>query len=159
MDWRQLRTLDLDYGCPEFLFAAITGHVPRLKSLKFGFWSASAGRRSWRCGDVSVVARFLASIEALEELVVRNYGQEDMDGLLRGTDAITKHCRALRKLSVSFVEYLARGWTVEDVRNVVAGCPGLRDVDIQVVMEESDDRGFSSADWVCLPLCLVGYLC
>jgi hypothetical protein len=162
MDWRQLRTLDLSHGCPEFLLAAITGHVPGLTSLRFGFWARWSGRRSWRCGDVSVVARFLESVEALEELVCRNYGQEEMDALVRGTDAITAYCRALRKLSVSFeygsFEYRARGWTAEDIRSVVAGCPGLRDVDVQVVMEESDDRGFSSQDWVCLPLLCIDYL-
>lgn len=150
MDCSQLGNLDLDHGCPEYLFAAITGLVPQLKSLKFGFWPNYSGSRSWQRHDLTVVARFFASIEALEELVLRNFNQDEVDSLLRGTDWITRHCQKLKKLHVSFCEYRAKGWTFADVCKVVAGCPDLRDIEMKIVMETTHDLGFVVRIWVCL---------
>jgi hypothetical protein len=150
MDWSQLRNLDLDHGCPEYLFAAITGLVPQLKSLKFGFWPNYSGGRSWQCHDLTVVARFFASIAALEEIFLQNYNQDELDNLLRGTDSIIRHWRALKKLHVSFCEYRAKGLTSADVCNVIADCPDLRDIDIKIAMERDHDLGYNAKIWVCL---------
>ncbi|KAH7392279.1 hypothetical protein DE146DRAFT_662136 [Phaeosphaeria sp. MPI-PUGE-AT-0046c] len=147
MDWSQLRNLDLDHGCPEYFFAAITGRIPQLKSLKFGFWPTYSGSRSWQCHDLTVVARLFASIDALEDLVLQNFDQAEFDSVIRGTDSIIRHWRALKKLHVSFCEYHAKGLTSADVRNVVAGCPDLRDVDLKIAMERDQDVTQNAKIW------------
>lgn len=38
MDWSKLRKLDVDKGAPRYLFEALMGEVPQLKSLTFGAW-------------------------------------------------------------------------------------------------------------------------
>jgi hypothetical protein len=38
MDWSCLRTLDIGHATPQYFIRAITGRVPQLKSLHFGFW-------------------------------------------------------------------------------------------------------------------------
>jgi hypothetical protein len=151
MDWSQLRNLDLDYDCPEYLFAAITGLVPQLKSLKFGFWPNYSGSRSWQCHDLTVVARLFGSIDALEELALQNSYQVEFDSLVRGADSIIRHWRALKKLHVSFCKYRTKGLTSADVCNVAADCLRLRDVDIKIKMERDHDFGYNAKNWVYLP--------
>jgi hypothetical protein len=92
-----------------------------------------------------------ASIDALEELALRNFNQDELDILLRGTDSIARHWRALKTLHVSFCEYRAKGLTSADVCNVVADCPDLRDVDIKIAMERDHDIGYNAKIWVRLP--------
>jgi hypothetical protein len=41
MNWSYLITLDFGDGCPITLLAALTGLVPQLKVLNFGFWSGT----------------------------------------------------------------------------------------------------------------------
>jgi hypothetical protein len=149
MDFSHLRVLDLDHGCPEFFFARLTNHVPNLKALKFGFWPVHSGSRSWRCLDVSVMARFSASITALEELTSQNYYKDQFDSLIHGDDddgGIMRYWKSLKKLHVSFSHYAAKGWDARDVRGIVERCTELRDVAVEIKMEQAENR--SGKCWV-----------
>lgn len=71
MDWSYLRRLDLAHGAPRHLLAALTGNVPRLKALAMGlFHQEDYAHITWACPDLTVVQRFLAEIDGLEEIMI-----------------------------------------------------------------------------------------
>jgi hypothetical protein len=145
MDWTRLRILDLSHGCPEYLLAALTGHLPDLKSLTFGFWPRHSGSRSWRCEDLSIVTCFFARIDALQELVLRNYDQEELDNLMHdGEENVTMYWTALKKLHVSFSNPRAKGWGEADISRIAVKCSNIRNLHLKIRMAQTgNDRGWS----------------
>lgn len=148
MDWGQLSILDLDHGCPQYLLSALTGHVRQHKSLTFGFWPIHSGSRSWRCEDLSVVTRFFASITVLQDLVLRNYDQEELNDLMHdGEENVTMYWTALKKLHVSFSNPRANGWGEANISGIAVKCPDIRNLHLKIRMAKTrNDHGFSS--WV-----------
>lgn len=141
MDWRHLRHLDLAYGCPQHLLSAITGHVPRLKTLVFGFpYIYPDQALTWYCTDPGIVRRFFDSIEGLEEITATNSEAQPFDDL---KDAILeRHGRTLKKLHISFSASGVQGWDSTDVRKLVEYCPGLEDLALKIASVQDPTDGY-----------------
>jgi hypothetical protein len=140
MDWSKLRRLDLGDGSPAHLFSALTGKVPQLKALHFGFWpdsSEGAGGPGRQWSDFSAVERFLGAIDGLEEVVLNKYWHD----FSRFHDSLLmKHGRTMRKLHILAWNKPTRinderGWNRDDTRVLVERCPSLQDLAISVAME------------------------
>jgi hypothetical protein len=140
MDWSNLKKLDLGHSSPQYLLPALTGRIPQLQTLRFGFWDNHEGPgASWASpSDLSIVTRFFCSITALRSLT-----------LFSGTDAemsqirphILRNCgTSLKKLHVTLLD--RRGWTApafEDLRKYV---PRLTELEVPVEMhQERKARG------------------
>lgn len=71
MDWSKLTKLDVDQGAPRYLFEALVGRVPQLKSLTLGVWKDYGHRLpNWEFHDMPTMSNLLASITALEEMKI-----------------------------------------------------------------------------------------
>lgn len=144
MDWSRLRRLDLGRGSPGGLFAALTGKVPNLKTLIFGFFPP--GYYSWACPDVEVFKNFSNSIDGLEEIVATNTSANPFDAV---RDAlISKHGHSLKTLRISYCYNEAIGWGDVDVKRLAQICPGVQDLALKIAYHH---RGWQSTEWVsCL---------
>lgn len=151
MDWSKLRRLDLDRGAPGHLFYALTGRVPQLQALHFGFWSYSNPGPMWDCRDLYIIKQFLESIDGLEEIVVTNWNDTEFMQIRHGM--LKKHGKTLRMLRTSYCAAEAQGWDLTDIQTLTERCPGLQDLSIKVLIER--DRGtqyYSRTLWVGYPL-------
>ncbi|KAF4627581.1 hypothetical protein G7Y89_g10575 [Cudoniella acicularis] len=70
MNWSHLGTLNLGARCPENFLAALTGHVPNLKCLRFLLSEGKDPEK--QCSNMSVVRKFLYAIDGLEGLYIQN---------------------------------------------------------------------------------------
>jgi hypothetical protein len=84
MDWSRVRKLDFGGDRPDEFFAAFTGILPYLKSLRFGV----------RDGSMDAVIRFMESVTAFESLDIAEAGGQ-IDTLW---PAINKHKETLKVL-------------------------------------------------------------
>jgi hypothetical protein len=102
MDWSKLRKLDLGEGAPRYLFESLTGVVPQLKSLTFGIYPIlDPEARTWECYDTSIIARFLESISALEELVLDVFHDNHFEATF--PVAIQKLGHSLKRLHAKYL--------------------------------------------------------
>ena len=146
MDWSHLRRLDLGHGSPQYLFTALTGRVPQLKALIFGFWPSSPSNSIWKCPDVEVLLRFLGSIDGLEEAAVKNYHAHEFDRIR--DPFLNKHGRTLRKLHTSYSAADARGLSWPDVQKLVQQCPDLHDLALKIAMTIDAAADYRNTVWV-----------
>jgi hypothetical protein len=107
MDWGHLHTLDLGYGTPTALLEALTGRIAQLKTFNFGFWSETYFPKPlWNCSkDISVLERFLNSIDGLRDVKMHSMDDEHMQQV-RPT-LLTKHGRSLRSLEAEYGKIVA----------------------------------------------------
>lgn len=68
MSWSQLYTLDFGDGSPTHLMSAMTGRVPQLKELTFGFCFGPEAAPIWRCDVLTIVENFILAIDALQSV-------------------------------------------------------------------------------------------
>lgn len=134
MNWSHLLTLDFGHGCPVHLLEALTGLVPQLKVLNFGFWcSTGAASDLWNlCEDPRVIERFLESIDALENVKLNC---ED-DAIVRKLyPALLKnHGKSLRQLEVKFRALVA--WDAETFSDLAYRCRVLRSLRVPMKLQE-----------------------
>jgi hypothetical protein len=146
MNWSYLRRLVLRYGAPKHLFSALTGKVPNLKALHFGFWPNATPDRTWECLDVSIVGRFLDSIDGLEELHVKSMYMTEFQEIQE--EVFKKHGKSLKSLHVRFTGAMAKGWVVEDVRSLTEHCLELQFLSLKIAMEMDPEGPYGSTIWV-----------
>lgn len=143
MDWGSLRKLDLDKGCPRHLLAAITGMVPQLKSLAFGFYS-NHDVSTWECPDLDMLRRFLVSIQELEDVRIRAW--DDTKYAQIRPLLFEKHGKTLKHLSVEYGE--RDGWAGEDISVLYKHAPHLQSLNTAVHMRQELVSG-SGSTLVC----------
>lgn len=137
MDWTKLHRLDLDHGSPNHLFAALTGRVPQLKVLVFGFWPSGF---SWGYPNAGIFKEFSDSIDGLEEIVATNSDANPFDEV---KDAlISKHGHSLKILRINYGA-TAQGWVDADVEGLARMGPGIRDLALKIATVNDH-----SANWV-----------
>jgi len=102
MNWSCLTNLDLGNRCPENFLIALCGFVPNLKYLRFALWEGKDPEE--QCSNMSVVRKFLNTIDALKELYIQNYYQDFFEAVW---PRIKRHCLTLQVLEV----HTPRGYT------------------------------------------------
>ncbi|PVH93330.1 hypothetical protein DM02DRAFT_733178, partial [Periconia macrospinosa] len=142
MDWTKLRRLDLGRGAPEHLLVALTGQVPRLKSLKFGFWVFG---QTWGIRDLNKFEAFSNSVEGLEELDAQNFDAEDWKKA--SNRLLSKHGHSLKSLHVDCCAAVAPGYKERDARTLVELCPNLENLRVQVAMVRDTSMGWQESKW------------
>jgi hypothetical protein len=150
MDWTQLRRLDLDGGSPPHLLAALTGRVPQLKVLSFGFRQPTY---TWGYPNADVFQAFSDSIGGLEDVVASNACAQPFDEI---RDAfLLKHGHSLKKLSVSYGA-TGQGWEEADVQGLAERGPGICDLALKIATTEDYSAGWvSSFTLYCVVLMLI----
>jgi hypothetical protein len=143
MDWSFLRKLDLDKGCPHHLLNALTGKVPQLKSLAFGFPHYLDPTSTWNCYDLNILGCFLASIDGLEQVEIRAW-DDDKYGQIRPF-LLEKHGKSLKSLSA---DYKGRGgWNGEDIARLYEHSPNLMSLSTFVHVRQEPESEYEST-WV-----------
>lgn len=141
MDCGQLRRLDLDGGCPSGLIVALTGRVPQLKALFFGF-RHSTRTYTWLYPSAEVFTVFSDSIDCLEDVAVTN----DRDGGDRFHEIsnafFSKHGPTLKRLKVGY-EASRKGWGESEVQGLAEKAPGIRNLALKIAAV-----GPHAASWV-----------
>jgi hypothetical protein len=124
MDWGRLHTLDFGHGTPTALLQALTGRVPQLKTLNFGFWEGyGAARTYWNSNrDMKVLERFLNSIDALRN--VKTYCDDDDDMQMVRPTLLAKHGQSLRSLEAKYARSVA--WEPEHFYNLADTARGIK---------------------------------
>lgn len=145
MDWTKLRRLDLDRGAPEHFLEALTGKVPRLKSLKFGFWF---GGQTWELWDRNKFEASSDSVEGLEELMVKNYNAWDWKKV--SNQLFLKHGHSLKSLHVDCRAVVSPSYKEPDARILMELCPNLEDLRVQVANVVDKSKGWLESKWVSL---------
>ncbi|KAF2733507.1 hypothetical protein EJ04DRAFT_565041 [Polyplosphaeria fusca] len=146
MDWSCLRRLDLNHGAPKHLFSVLTGKVPKLRALHFGFWPNHSPDRTWECLDVSVIVKLLESIHGLQQLEATNMNMAEFQNILNDP-VFAKLGRTLKMLRVSFTAAAAKGWTLDDVQSMTESCPGLQVLGLKIAMETDTTVPYTSTIW------------
>lgn len=139
MDWTKLCRLDLDGGCPEHLLAALTGRVPQLRALNFGYRES---QQTWRCPSAEVFQAFSDGIEGLEEAGIKNQSALPFDEIR--DSFLSKHGHSLKTLRISYYSAEA-GWDHTDVEDLFQKCPGIRRLALKVATVRDDSLGWVSA--------------
>lgn len=143
-DWSKLRRLDVDTGCPSGLFSALTGRVPQLKVLIFGFHDSSV---LWGRADGQVFRAFSDSVEGLEEVVAKNSTGNPFNGVKSAL--FEKHGHSLTTLRVSYGG-TEDGWAAADVEELARMGPGIRDLALKIKPTNFNDPGSNSSTWVSI---------
>lgn len=150
MDWSHLRSLDVSDRGPENLFVALTDHVPNLKCLRFRLVE---GADPETCSsNMSVVRKFLVSIEALSELFVNNSCPTIFEAVW---PRVKKHCPSLKVLHVHSPVWLTNWpkWGVLELDDLLSRSPGLTDLSIDMGLwnEHAAIGDENRLLWVCKP--------
>lgn len=140
MDWSHLIKLDLGCGSPAYLLEALTGHVPQMKVLAFGFWGKTgAASELWNAAnDLPVVVKFLESIDALETVVMTSNDDEELRQIRPAL--LRKHGASLRYLTAD-ISIRDNGWEAQDFIDVASMAPGLRSLTATLELQEGETTG------------------
>ncbi|OAL43394.1 hypothetical protein IQ07DRAFT_650232 [Pyrenochaeta sp. DS3sAY3a] len=134
MDWSCLRRLDLGHATPQYLLPAITGRVPQITNLRFGFWPNPYGPKSiWSSPeDLGVVERFVESVDALESVTFFTWTDKECSQIRPAL--LAKHGRSLKKLrhELDFRD----AWKPEHLEDLRDMAPGLEDLSVTIEMEQ-----------------------
>jgi hypothetical protein len=140
MNWSQLRKLDLGSGSPMHLLDALSGRMPQLKDLTFGFWpnETNCPTSHWSCVDnTDVLIRFLESIEGLERVTLRSWDDKMMREIRPAL--LAKHGPTLRHLESDLG--FRDAWDEQQFANAYEKAPGLESLKATMEMETFDGKG------------------
>jgi hypothetical protein len=143
MDWSFLRKLDLDKGCPHYLLEALTGKVPELKSLAFGFPHYRDSASTWNFDDLNFLISFLGSIDGLEEVKI-NAWDDGAYGQIRPF-LLEKHGKSLKHLNAEYKG--VGGWNGEDIARLYESSPDLMSLSTVVHVRQEPESEYEST-WV-----------
>ena len=145
MNWSRLQRLNLPVGCPRTLFDVLTGSLPNLKYLCFGFGTQLASRssRGWTCSDLNVIKRFLESLNSLEELEIVNRDYISPEPLL---PTFAKLGDTLRVLNL-----YGFPWKAAALKELLPRYKRLETLSIDMPLEfiRQDQNESSKIRWVC----------
>lgn len=134
MDWSCLRRLDLGHATPQYLLPAITGRVPQIKNLRFGFWLNGHGpKATWNSpADLGVLERFVESIDALESVTFYTWTDKECSQIRPAL--LAKHGRSLKKIrhELDFRDT----WKPEHLEDLRDMAPHLEDLSVTIGMEQ-----------------------
>jgi hypothetical protein len=134
MNWSRLLTLNSGHSCPVHLLEALTGLIPRLKVLHFGFWcDTGAASDLWNlCEDPGVIEWFLESIDALERIKL---DCED-DTIVRNLypTLLEQHGKSLRQVEVKFRQLVA--WEAGTISELAKRCRALRSLRVPMKLQQ-----------------------
>lgn len=154
MDWSRLRSLDLGHATPQYLLPAISGRIPNLKRLRFGFWLNPHGpRANWNSSqDLTIVTDFVSSIEALQELTLFSWNDVECSQIRPAVFA--HHGSSLRVLrhELDFRD----AWKLEHFEDLRQHVPGIEELSVTIAMEEIKPYPGSRSDW---PMSIQRVLC
>lgn len=140
MDLGHLHTLDLDKRSPTHLLTALTGRVPQLKDLTFGFWYHDEAF-NWPMWDSQfdnvTVIRFLKSIDGLES--VRMYSVSDKRMRKVRHVVLARHGATLRHLN-HHIEF-PNTWNKAELLRVYRSAPALESFTATLGMERRKGAG------------------
>lgn len=154
MDWNHLKSLDLGHATPQYLLPAITGRVPNLKRLRFGFWRNAHGpKASWSSSqDLTIVTDFVQSIEALQELTF--FSWDDVECSQLRPAILATHGRSLRVLRHEL--YFRDAWKLEHFEDLQVKASILEELSVTIAMEEIQPHPNSRTRW---PVSIQQILC
>lgn len=149
MDWSCLRILDVGHATPQYFLRAITGPVPQLKALRFGFWPNSHGpKATWNSPPaLEVVKKFVDSIDALQSVIF--FSWKDTECAQIRPELLAKHGQSLKVLKLEVTIAMERfneepslisRWPVK-VQRVVSSMCSLRHLTLRI------DLQFDSQDF------------
>jgi hypothetical protein len=133
MDWSCLRTLDVGHATPQYFIRAITGRVPQLKSLRFGFWPNHQGpKATWNSPpDMAVVKSFVDSIDALQSVIF--FSWNDVECAQIRPTLLAKHGPSLKVLKheLDFRD----AWKLEHFEELRDKARALEELEVTIAME------------------------
>ncbi|KAH7407278.1 hypothetical protein BKA64DRAFT_666206 [Cadophora sp. MPI-SDFR-AT-0126] len=124
MNWKALVELDLWNARPNDFFVIFRGHIPQLKILKVRL-SLGPEHKEDPAPLLRATARFLDSIDGLEELAISDRSRRLFPGLC---PIIARHGHSLMSLDVNPTERLSKylpGWTAEPLEHLLDSLPKL----------------------------------
>jgi hypothetical protein len=122
MSWCQLRALDFGDGSPTHLMSALTGRVPQLRKLTFGFCHRPEAGPMWRCDDLAIAETFILAIDALQSVNMLSHTDDQMRRIRPGL--LKKHGRSLRHVSAELG--VRDAWKLEDFVQLADQVPNLQ---------------------------------
>jgi len=140
MNWGHVRRLDLSSGSPTHLLDALSGRVPQLKDLTFGFWpnETSYPTSAWSCADdPDVLIRFLNSIVAPERVRLYSWDGKDMRQIR--LVLLARYGPTLRHLESDLGSRDA--WNIEQFADVCNRAPDLEGLKATMGLEKVDGKG------------------
>jgi hypothetical protein len=145
MDWSCLRTLDLGHATPQYFIRAITGHVPQLKTLRFGFWLNPHGpKATWNSPpDLEVVKKFVDSIDALQSVTF--FSWKDAECAQIRPELLAKHGQSLKVLKheLDFRD----AWKLEHFEELRDKARVLQELEVTIAMERVVEGPESNSRW------------
>jgi hypothetical protein len=134
MDWSHLKSLDLGHATPQYLIRAITGHVPQLKALRFGFWPNAHGpKATWNSPpDMSVVISFVESIIELRSVIF--FSWKDTECAQLRPALLAKHGQQLKVLKheLDFRD----AWRPEHFEDLCEKAHALEELEVTIAMKQ-----------------------
>jgi hypothetical protein len=145
MDWGRLRALDLGHATSLHLLPALMGKIPRLKTLRMGFWPNSSGpRASWSsAGGLGVMTRFVEGIEALKNVTL--YTGDDTQCAQVRSALLRKHGRGMKNLIIWLG--MREAWKPAHFADLRVHAPGLQKLDVPAEMYQERKK---RASWSLL---------
>lgn len=154
MNWSYLKNLDLGHATPQYLLPTLTGLVPQLKRLRFGFWrNAHRSNASWGSSqDLKVVINFVQSIKALEEIVLISW--DDVQCTQIRPAIFTQHGDSLR--TVEHDLDFRDSWNLGHFEELREKVSGLEELNVTIQMERVKPLPESLSRW---PMSIQRTLC
>ncbi|KAF1999411.1 hypothetical protein P154DRAFT_231586 [Amniculicola lignicola CBS 123094] len=136
VDFTKLRRLSFGASCPNEFFRHLTGKVPNLESLEFGYQHKSQSNGpimpQTYAGPTTSAIEFILSLRKLKEIAIRSLAIDLADNLWRVI--AQKHGVTMRQLSIRGIGAVEQ-WGTDDLRilnldPLGSGFPYLRKLDI-----------------------------
>jgi hypothetical protein len=148
MDWSCLTSLNLENRCPENFLTALSGLVPNLKYLHRALWEGKNPEE--QCSNMSVVRKFLNSINGLEELYIQNYYQDIFQAVW---PRIKRHCSTIQILEVHTPREYTKWprWGMLEMDDLLERSPRLSalSIDLTLMSEDAAIGEYNRLIWVC----------
>jgi hypothetical protein len=145
MDWGCLRALDVGHATPQYFIRAITGHVPQLEALRFGFWPNPYGpKATWNSPpDLEVVKTFVDSINALQSVIF--FSWKDAECAHIRPQLLAKHGQSLKVLKheLDFRD----AWKLEHFEELCDKARVLEELEVTIAMERVSEEPNPISRW------------
>jgi hypothetical protein len=130
--WNRLQRLDVGDSWPHHFFASLTGCAVNLKYLKFTVRAMSNSTWNWRPkgSELVVLAKFISSITALQELELESRDHDLFSGALSTVLANSKG--SLKSLSMRACWSSSKDWGSQRYLDVFEQAPKLESFDAMI---------------------------
>lgn len=153
MDWRCLKTMDLGHATPQHLIRALSGHVPLLKSLRFGFGPNGHGpKATWNSpADLEVVKNFVDSLDALQSIIFCSWNDTECAEIRPAL--LAKYGYSLKMLKHELDFHGA--WKLEHVGDLRDKTRQLEELEITIAMEQVNAPQNERSRWPSAVQCVL----